>query len=401
VTTPLAPLPEHVPAERLYDFDILGDERVSSDVHSDYEKLHREAPDIFYTRHNGGHWMVTRYDAIAEIVRDPEHFSSSEQQIPRIDPPPVFLPLSLDPPHSIPYRQALMPYFSAKAVKEMEEKIRYWANRLIDDVIEKGHCDFVHDVASVFPVSIFMELMGMPLDRLREFRALSDDFFKTNVEAELHALSARIIGLMTEFIEQKRQQPANDLISHLLTVEIDGRPVRMEEIQNMCFLLFLGGMDTVANVTAFTWRQLAQDAALQARLAADPALIQKFVDEGLRCFGVINTPRLVIKDVEKFGVAFRKGDMVLNVLPIAGRDERKNDDPNRFDIDRPKKEHLTFSSGAHLCLGHFLARAELRVLTEEWIKRIPRFALQPGVEHRHRMGFALALLNLPVQWPVD
>ncbi|WP_321884677.1 cytochrome P450 [Paraburkholderia bannensis] len=401
MTTPLATLPDHVPSALVYDFDILGDTRVTSNVHSDYEALHRDAPDIFYTRHNGGHWVVTRYDAIADIVRDPENFSSSEQQIPRIDPPPVFLPLSLDPPNNIPYRQALMPYFSAKAVKDMEEKIRYWANHLIDEVIDKGQCDFVHDIASVFPVSIFMELMGMPLARLREFRALSDDFFKTNVAAELHALSARIIGLMTEFIELKREQPANDLISHLLKVEIDGRPVRMEEIQNMCFLLFLGGMDTVANLTAFTWRHLAQDPQLQARLADDPTLIPKFVDEGLRCFGVINTPRLVIKDCERFGVTFRKGDMVLNLLPIAGRDERKNDDPNRFDIDRAKREHLTFSSGAHLCLGHFLARAELRVLAEVWTQRVPRFALKPGVEHQHRMGFALALLNLPVEWPVD
>lgn len=92
--------------------------------------------------------------------------------------------------------------------------------------------------------------------------------------------------------------------------------------------------------------------------------------------------------------------MILNILPIAGRDDRKTDDPNRFDIDRPKKDHLTFSSGPHLCLGHFLARAEMRVLTEAWIKRISQFSLQPGIEHRHRMGFGLALLNLPIRWSV-
>ena len=302
--TNIAPLPEHVPAELLYDFDIHGDETITSNVHGDYGKLHLHAPDIFYTGRNGGHWIGTRYDAIAEIVRDPEHFSSSEQQIPRIDRPPVFIPLSLDPPMNIPYRQALMPYFSARAVKEMEEKIHFWANKLIDDVIERGECDFIYDIASVFPVSIFMELMGLPLTRLREFRALSDEFFNTRVEAELHALGAQIVGIMTEFIEAKKLQPANDLISHLLSVEIEGRPIRMEEIQNICFLLFLGGMDIVVNVTGFTYRHLAQDAVLQARLAADPSLIPKFVDEGLRCFGVINTPRLVVKDCEKFGVRF-------------------------------------------------------------------------------------------------
>lgn len=398
----LSPRPDHVAAERLFDFDmfnITGSDTPVDNLHETYaRRLHDHAPEVFYTLRNGGHWVITRYDEISQVVRDPEHFSASEQQIPRIENPPVFIPLSLDPPANLPYRQALMPHFSPKNVKALEEKIRYWANRLIDDVQSSGHCDFADSISSAFPVSIFMELMGMPLERLREFRTLSDRFFASNVQAELHDLGGQIVGIMTELIEAKRSAPGDDLISHLLTVDIDGRPIRLDEIQNMCFLLFLGGMDTVANATAFTFRQLAGDSALQARLAADPSLIPAFVDEGLRCFGIISTPRMVMKDCERFGAQFRQGDMVLCLLPISGRDDRKNQDPHRFDIDRAKKEALTFSTGAHLCLGHFLARAEMRILTEEWLKRVPRFGVVPGSVPRYRMGYALALLELPLQW---
>jgi len=394
--------PDHVSEDRLFDFDmfnVTGSDEPVDNLHEAYaRRLHAEAPDVFYTLRNGGHWVIARYEQISEVVRDPEHFSASEQQIPRIENPPVFIPLSLDPPANLPYRQALMPHFSPKNVKALEEKIRYWANRLIDDVEKQGHCEFTHAISSAFPVSIFMELMGMPLERLREFRELSDRFFSTNVQEELHALSGQIIGIMTELIESKKSAPGDDLISYLLTVQIDGRPIRLDEIQNMCFLLFLGGMDTVANATAFTFRQLAQDPKLQARLAADPELIPMFVEEGLRCFGIISTPRIVAKDCERFGVQFKKGDMVLSLLPISGRDERRNPDPHRFDIDRSKRESLTFSTGAHLCLGHFLARAEIRILTEEWLKRIPSFGPAADYKPSYRMGFALALLELPLQW---
>jgi len=394
--------PDHVAEDRLFDFDmfnVTGSDEPVDDLHEAYaRRLHAEAPDVFYTLRNGGHWVVTRYDQISEVVRDPEHFSASEQQIPRIENPPVFIPLSLDPPANLPYRQALMPHFSPKNVKALEEKIRYWANRLIDEVQKDGACEFTQSISSAFPVSIFMELMGMPLERLREFRELSDRFFSTNVQEELHALSGQIIGIMTALIETKRVSPGEDLISYLLGVEIDGRPIRLDEIQNMCFLLFLGGMDTVANATAFTFRQLARDPELQARLAADPTLIPAFVDEGLRCFGIISTPRMVAKDCERFGVHFKQGDMVLNLLPISGRDERKNERPHAFDIDRTKRESLTFSTGAHLCLGHFLARTEMKILTEEWLKRIPSFQLNASEPPRYRMGYALALLDLHLQW---
>ncbi len=169
-------------------------------------------------------------------------------------------------------------------------------------------------------------------------------------------------------------------------------------IHSICFLLFLGGMDTVTNVLGFTYRQLAQDGALQARLAEHPEAIPKFVEEALRMYGVVSNPRIVAKDCERLGVSFRKGDMLLCVLAMGGRDDRRNGSPDVFDIDRPVKSHVTFSSGPHLCIGHVLARAEIRIMTEEWTKRIPKFRASPGARPRFKLGCVNALESLPLQW---
>jgi cytochrome P450 len=391
-------IPDHIPTELVFDYDIYGDPRIGSNIHEDMTFLHSSAPDIFYTPANGGHWVATRCEHIREIVQDPEVFSAREMQIPRIENPPLFIPLSLDPPHNIPFRQALMPLFSPKSVKQMESKVRHWAREIVSDVSKNGECDFVRDVSIRYPLSIFMELMGMPLERLREFRDLAESFFNAHDQETIHALSEKIIGVMSEIIDQKRQQPDEGVISYLLEVKLDeGRGLTTEEMQNLCFLLFLGGMDTVANNTGFTFRQLAGDQKLQHRLTNEPEKITDFVEEALRCFGVINTPRLVVKDIERWGVPFRNGDMILCLLPISGRDDRQNEAPNTFSIDRKKREFLTFSSGPHLCLGSFLARTEIRILTEEWLRKIPEFSAQEGPQP-FRMGLGLALDSLPLYW---
>ena len=358
-----------------------------------------DAPDVFYTPLNGGHWIVRRYDIISDIMKDPEHFSCREMQIPRVPDPPVFIPLSLDPPENIPYRQALMPRFSPKAIQQLEPKLRAWAIKLVDEVASRGECDFVHDIASRYPVTIFMELMGMPLERLREFRQIADQYFNARTPEEFAAIIPTVIGIMTELVELRRKDPGNDLVSHLIAADLGGgRKMTLDELQRTCFLLFLGGMDTVTNVTGFTYQHFACDPALQERLAQKPELIPNFVEEALRLYGVVSNPRIIAKDCDRFGVSFREGDMVLCVLSLAGRDDRVNPNPNMLDIDRPKKAHLTFSTGPHLCVGHVLARAEMRVLTEEWLKRIPSFSLAPGALHKFRLGTVNALESLPLQW---
>lgn len=393
-----SPVPAHVPPHLVFDFDIYADPRINQDVQGSYAEALTHAPDIFWTTANGGHWIVKSFDAISEIVLDPEHFSVREMQIPRVENPPFFIPLSLDPPENLPYRKAMMPMFGPTAIKALEPRIREWAAQFVDAVAAKGTCDFQAEVSKVFPVSVFMELMGMDLNRLQDFRHLAENFFEAqNDAAEMGRLSAVILGEMKALIEEKKANPDDKLMSHFITVDVGDRTMSDDEILAMSFVLFLGGMDTVTNVTGFAYQQLAQMPDVQARLAADPSLIPAFADEAVRLYGVVNTPRLVVKDQDIGEAKFREGEMVLNILCLGSRDPAKFDHPNAFDLDRKRTAHLTFSSGPHLCIGHVLGRAELRILTEEWVKRIPSFRSTAGERHAFRIGTVMALESLPIE----
>lgn len=395
----LADKPAHVSDHLVFDFDIYADPRIDQDVQGSYAQALEQAPDIFWTCRNGGHWIVKGFDAITAVVTDPVHFSVREMQIPRVENPPFFIPLSLDPPENLPYRRAMMPMFGPVAIKALEPRIREWAATIVDRVAASGTCDFQVEVSKLYPVTVFMELMGMDLSRLKEFRHLAESFFENqNNEAELMRLSGEIMGTLKALIDEKRANPDDKLMSHFITVDIGGRMMSDDEILAMSFVLFLGGMDTVTNVTGFAYQQLAQMPDVQARLVEDPAAAASFADEAIRLYGVVNTPRLVVEDVAIGDAQFRAGEMVLNVLCLGSRDPRKFDAPNAFDLDRKRAAHLTFSSGPHLCVGHVLGRTELRILTEEWIKRIPSFEAVPGVPHKFRTGTVMALETLPLRW---
>jgi len=396
------PIPTHVPQDRAFYFDIYHDSRVTEDVQGSYANAVKNAPDIFYTPANGGHWIVRRLKDMREVLTDAEHFSSREATIPRVKNPPFIIPFNLDQPENIPYRSALLPWFSAKAIQSLEVKLHYWAKQFVEDVADKGECDFIADVSARFPVSVFMEFMEMPYERLQEFRSIVDDYFRCITSEDYERVTGKIRGIMSALIELRTSGPGKDLVTHLLAAQINGRPISKDEVLAMCHLLFLGGMDTVTNVLGFTYQYLAQDMPLQVRLRDDPASIPKFVDEAVRCFGTANSVRIVRRDCRRFDIDFREGDMVLSALPISGRDDRENKDPDRFDIDRQGnvRSNVTFSSGAHLCLGHILARAEIRVLTEEWVKRIPSFSAKSGVRHGFRIGLVHAIESLPLRWDV-
>ncbi len=397
--TTITAAPDNVPEHLIFDFDIHGDPRINEDVQGTYSAALADAPEIFWTRLNGGHWIVKTFDRIAQIVTDSEYFSAREMQIPRIDNPPFFIPLSLDPPENLPFRRAMAPMFGPVAIKALEPRMRELAAQMVAAVADQGSCDFQADVAKLFPVTVFMELMGMDLARLQDFRHLAEGFFQVNNDAEeLGRLSARILGELKALIAEKRATPDDKLMSHFLSVDIGGRTMSEDEILAMSFVLFLGGMDTVTNVTGFAYQQLAQMPDVQARLAGDPTLISAFADEAIRLFGVVNTPRLVVKDKDLGEAKFRPGEMVLCILCVGSRDPAKFEKPNSFDLDRKRAAHLTFSTGPHLCIGHVLGRAELRILTEEWVKRIPAFTATPGERHAFRMGTVMALENLPLEW---
>lgn len=380
------------------DWDIYTEPKLLEDIHLGWHSLHDTAPDIFWTPRNGGHWVVMRFDDQVQVLKDAEHFSSRELHIPPLFNGSVMIPLNLDPPEHTRYRAMLMRYFGPGAIKTMEPKLREWANRLIDRVIDKGECDFTEALGAAFPVSVFMELMGMDLARFDEFRSVVLEFF-SNISVERRGqVQQRIFSIMRALYEDKRAHPADDLATALLNEEVRGQKLTQEELESIGLLLFLGGLDTVANALTFAFRHLAQDTALQDRLAAEPERVGDFVEESLRRYAVVNQTRIVKKDVVIKGAQFREGQMVICPLTAAGLDERRNPDPEKFDIDRKDRGHITFSIGAHTCIGNMLGRMEMRVFTQTWFERVGRFSLAGDDGPKWRPGMVMALESLPLKW---
>jgi cytochrome P450 len=341
---------------------------------------------------------VTRHAAITDILRDPALFSSRNQEIPRTERNMQLLPLTLDPPEHTPYRQILMQIFAPSAMVELEGHVRDWTNRLIDEVIAGGECDFVRSISSALPVSVFMQMMGLPLGRLEEFRGWVDEAFRTTDTERRMKLYAEIVTFMTTLIDARMEKRQNDIISRLLDSEVDGRRLSFEEVQGVCLLLFIAGLDTVVNAMSFAVRHLAGDPALLARFTSEPNVILTAVEEFLRRYAFTNTCRIVTRDAGHGGVRFREGDMVFLALALAGLDDREIADPLAFDPDRKGLAHKAFGGGPHQCAGRHLARIELRILFEELAKRITNLRLKPGTEPTYRAGFVMAIESLWVEF---
>ncbi len=397
-----ASIPDHVLDNQIVDYDYTGDQRIAEagDFQLGLHKLHADAPDVFYSPRNGGFWMVTRLDKMSKILSDTEHFSNRVLEIPRIYSDNVMIPLNLDPPEHLPFRMVLMRHFGPKNIREMEPGIREWANRLIDQVIDDGECEFGETIGAAFPVSVFMQLVGWELDRFEEFRDIVHEFFRPDIApADRVKVQDKIIETVAEYFELRRKEPGDDLFTKLLSEEVRGRKLTDDELKSIGFLLFLAGLDTVANTLAFSFNFLAQREDIQAQLAADPERISDFVEESLRRFSIVQQPRIVKKDVDMFGAKFRVDDMIVCSLPMAGLDEQANPQPETFDIDREGRKHIAFSTGPHTCVGNFLARCEMKILTEEWIRRIPKFRRKPGTEPKIRSGGVASLSDIWLQWP--
>lgn len=392
--------PAHVPRGRVVDYDLYQGQRYSAsgDLHEGlYRIAEKHGRGIFWTPHNGGHWFINDYELLFEAARLPELFSSTEMTIPPVPEEPRLIPLYLDPPVHGVFRAPLMKEFTPGKIRAMEDSVRAFARELIEAVADQGECDFVEAIAEPLPIVIFMRMMGMPVERLREFRTWIYDMLSSDDDRRASSY-ANIAGLMDGLIRERQESPRDDLITRLLAVEIQGRPVTYDELQAYCLLLFAAGLDTVANALSFGMNHLAGDPALQTRLRDDPGLIAEAIEEILRKFGVPMPARTATCDFDFGGVQIRKGERVMLMLPAANLDPKAFPDPERFDLDRANKTHLGFNVGPHRCIGSHLARLELQVFWEEWLKRLPNVRHDSRRPVVFRAGLTLAMQELPLVW---
>ena len=365
-----ANVPAHVRPELVIDFDAVHDPALKVDLFTRLAEVRDSAPPIAWSPYNGGHWMLFREKDIQAALSDAEHFSSEFISAGSLaQGGPAMIPLGMDPPEQTPWRMLVMKYFGPARIREMEGAIRDTAERLIRPLARQNSCDFVAAVAEPMPISIFMKLMGLPFERFVEFRDLAIQV--VTASADMPEASARIMGILAELIAARAAEPKDDLVSALLAERIDGQPIGGAELMSICFVLFLGGLDTVTNAMTFGMRYLAMDLALQAEVRAHPDRIAALVDTLLRRSAFINVQRMIKRDTVFAGVEMRAGDAVWNMC-WAGSNE-----PGA-DADGPR--HLAFGSGFHMCAGMHLARLELKVMYETWFRLMGRFVLAPDPE---------------------
>jgi len=348
--------PAHIPATAVYDFDIHHDAGLLNDPHLRGLELIRQAPPVFWTPFNGGHWMVINYKDAYAVPRLPEIYSSTlippehikmlEAMMPADSRLPQLIPIMLDPPDHTKFRLPLQKAFSPKTIQGLQDDIVVLAHQLIDSVIEQGTCDFVASVAEQFPVRIFLKMMGLPEYRLAEFRALASEVFAPREnEAEVFFIMRKIADAMKDEIRLRREQPRQDLISLLWGIEVDGEPMSMELMEDYAVLLFLAGLDTVINAIGFGMHHLARDHTLQKQLRASPQLIPDATEELLRRYTFTVQVRRTVQDTELGGWTIKAGERVLSYYPVADLDENEFPDAATFDVGRENKGHMALGLG--------------------------------------------------------
>jgi cytochrome P450 len=386
----LAPIPSHVPAHLVLDFDFTADPSFDPDPYAGMAKLAREAPAIFYTPRNGGHWIVSQHQAAFDIARNTEVFSNSLG-------PPNMLPISLDPPDHGLYRSVLVSAFAPAKVAKLDVAMRALANELIDAVAAKGRCEFQSAVAEPLPVLIFMDLVGLPRKHFRDLREWVVGAMKEGDQEKAQIYYQKMAEVSAEVIRDHQKQPKEDLISTLLASQINGKPLTFDEVLSYCLLLITAGLDTVINGMCLAVRHLAQDHPLQEKLRRDPSGIPELIEEMLRRYALTAARRRVRRDHEYAGIAFRTGDAVLLLYQGINLDPRAYPEPERLILDR-KEPPVGFGLGPHRCVGSHLARFELKVLYEEWLRRIPTFRLDPDDPPVIHGGNVMDVVRLPLLW---
>ena len=351
-----------------------------------------------------GSMVIVGGDAeVRHVLTHPEIFSSGIDAV-AIGQIRPLIPLQIDPPQHRNYRKLLDPIFAPRQVALLEDRTRALVQDLVGAVAGDGACNFHHAIAEPLPTTVFLQLLGLPVERAREFIDLKDGIIrppvKTNEERVEYTaqVGRRIYAVLQEAIDQRLEERADDFLSMFLDAEVDGHRLTVEDVQDIGYLFFLAGLDTVTASLDCMLSYLAQHPDQRRRLVEDPSLIPHAVEEMLRWeTPVQGVVRITTEDTEIGGCPVGAGRVVSVVLGSANTDERAWPEADSIDFDREGNRHIAFGGGAHRCLGSHLARMELRVALEEWHAAVPDYRVADGIALRYSQGLR-AIENLELVW---
>lgn len=348
----------------------------------------RRCPVSFSERY-GGFWVVTGHDEVAQVSRDERTFTSEfgdrngvECQgiagVPRIQGIPPAGIAEANPAVHQALRRALNPFLLPQAVSDWLPFVKRLADWFLDQKIALGEMDLVLDYANPVPAIMTMVTMGLPPDSWEHYA----DLFHATVayrpsSPEYTRAISRVPEMMVRLMAEadaRRREPRNDMLSALVHLDVQGRPLTDEEVGAVLWNLVGGGLDTTTSLTSLSLHYLASDIQLRERLIAEPQLIPAATEEFLRYFSVNETlTRTVTEDTELGGQQMNRGDVVLISWASANRDEKMFDRPDEVMVDRAPNPHLAFGVGPHRCIGMHLARSMFAVLLSTVLERIPDY----------------------------
>ena len=367
----------------------------------------REQHRFFWNDEAQGYWVLTRYEDIREAFQSPELFCNHSIIATNPDPEFRFLPSFSDPPIHMAYRRPMNPWFSPGSVNKLEPQLRELARAEVERVVADGRCDYMSTFGDRFPVAGFLASMGLPLD--------DADFFVSIVHRmsgatggdayaveQMGAAWGELAAYWADMLAERRKHPLDptvDFVTMMSQSKLNDDPMPDQDILDIMVTLTLGSLDTLKSSLGWQMWHLATHPEDAARLVADPSLIPSAVEEFLRAYPIVSMARKVTQDVDFHGCPMKKDQMVLLTIQAATRDPRVFPEPEKVLIDRNPNRHIAFGASEHRCIGSHLARADLRLAIEEWLRLIPEFEVDSD-EPLMAKGGQVALLELPLRWPV-
>jgi len=359
------------------DWDHL-DPQWTRDPYPIWDALRRECP-IAHTERFEGVYLPTRHADIKAIAYDTEHFSSRRIMVrdEYADMPLPAPPITSSPPWHKAEKSAMLPFFTAKEVAKLEPRTREICNELIDGFIGQGDCDAAQAYTRHIPVRVIAHLLGVDErdgDRFIEWIHQILEVGVRSNEAFMQGVT-EMSAYFEDEINKRKIEPRDDLITVMMNARCDGEPWAPDRILGALRLLLIAGIDTTWSAIGSSLWHLARHPEDRQRIIDEPTLVRTAVEELLRAYAPVTMAREVADDTVVSGCPFKAGQMVLLSFPAANRDPEMFDEPDKVLIDRQPNRHSAFGLGIHRCVGSNLARMEMRVAIEEWLRRIPDYEL--------------------------
>jgi cytochrome P450 len=371
-----------LPKQPLIDFDHYAQHSLSESDRA-WRQVRGDCP-VAWTEANGGHWVISSYQAVASAFKDWETFSSA-----RTDPeitslsvgnlklPPLY-PEELDPPEWHPVRRILSELLSPGAVQRLQPRIAHWVTHYIDQVIESGRCDMTDDIACPIPAAVSLEFLGFPQS---DWERMSNAFHGTGsydrTTPEFAQALADVVWVGTRVSEElsaRLQEPRDDAMSFIVSHDVDGQQITRSDAEAVVLLVIGGGVDTTTSLASSALLYVGQHPELRPQFLDDPTLLDSGTEEFLRMYPPARThARIAVRDIEFEGCLISAGDRVLLSEVSACHDESAFPDADQFIVDRFPNRHVAFGLGIHRCPGSHLARAQFKEIMRQVLQRMPDY----------------------------